>query len=82
MACEADHFADALLWEKEGYAIDMESSRFVIRGNGVTTSTLTVMDASKEDSGVYFCMAENGAGRVNASATVMVTGSVLTCDGK
>ena len=82
MECESDHYADALLWEKEGYAIDMESSRFVIKEDG-TTSSLTVMDANKDDSGVYFCVAESEEGvRVNASATVMVTESVLTCDGK
>ena len=80
--CRADHFADIILWEKEGYAIDMESSRFVIEGDGVTVSSLTVKDASKDDSGVYYCLAEGEAGKVNASAVVTVTGAVLTCDGE
>ena len=82
MTCQADHFAEALLWEKEGYAIDMESTRFIVRGDGVTSSTLTVLDANKEDSGVYSCVAESEAGKANANATAMVTGTVLTCDGK
>ena len=82
ITCRADHYADGVLWEKEGYAIDMESSRFLIQGDGVTFSSLTVKDATKDDSGVYYCLAEGEAGKVNASAVVAITGSVLTCEGE
>ena len=83
MYCEADHYAEIVLWEKDGYAIDMESSRYDIWGEqNEQISSLTVMDASKDDSGVYYCVAEGEAGRVNASAVVVVTGAVLTCDGR
>ena len=80
--CQADHHAEVLLWEKDGYAIDTESSRFTIRGGGRTSSSLTVMNAGKENSGVYYCVAESEAGRVNTSAVAVVTGTVLTCDGE
>ena len=80
--CEADHFTEIMLWEKDGYAVDMESSRYIIRGENERTSSLTVMNARKEDSGVYHCVAENEAGKVNASAVVVVTATVLTCDGE
>ena len=40
------------------------------------------MNAGKEDSGVYYCVAESEAGRVNTSAVAVVTGTVLTCDGE
>ena len=82
LTCQADHFAEVLLWEKEGYAIETESSRFTIVGDGVSFSNLTVLNARKDDAGVYYCLAEGEAGKTNASATVSVTGPVLTCDGK
>ena len=46
------------------------------------SSSLTVMVVQKEDSGVYDCVAESEAGRVHTSAVVMVTGTLLTCDGE
>ena len=80
--CEADHYADIMLWEKNGYAVDVESSRFIIQGDTELSSSLTVMNVSRDDSGVYYCRAENEAGKVNASAVVTVTRTVLTCDGE
>ena len=46
------------------------------------SSSLTVTEVSKEDSGVYYCLVDSEAGRVNASAVVIVTGTLLTCDGE
>lgn len=80
--CNADHRAESLCWEKDGHAIGTESGRITIHGDGRMSSSLTVTEVSKEDSGVYYCLVESEAGRINASAVVMVTGTLLTCDGK
>ena len=83
MRCNADHRAERLHWEKDGRAIlGTESGRITVHGDGQMLSSLTVMEVGKEDSGVYYCLVESEAGRVNASAIVTVTGTLLTCDGR
>lgn len=81
--CRADHYAESLRWERDGHAITGTGSGLItIQGDGRLSSSLTVREASRKDSGVYYCLVESEAGRVDASAVVTVTGSLLTCDGE
>ena len=82
--CRANHYAESLRWEKDGSAVvgTVGSGRISIQGDGRLSSSLTVREARREDSGVYYCLVESEAGRTDASAVVTVTGALLTCDGE
>lgn len=77
LTCSADEIAEGYQWMKDGVLISEDARVQIHPGRG-----LTVVNATKEDAGVYHCLAINEEGSVNASATVNVTGTLLTCDGK
>ena len=82
MHCQADHRTESLGWEKDGIGIGTKSARIAVHGDGQMSSRLTVMEAHREDSGVYYCRVKSEVGEVSASAVVTVTGTLLTCDGE
>ena len=64
-------------WEKDGHVLLPSPSVVINPGED-----LTVFNASREDSGVYSCVAVGEEGENVARAVVNVTGALLTCDGK
>lgn len=77
LPCQADEVTDSYLWFKDGRDITADSSFIVQAGLG-----LSVSSASKNDSGMYTCVAMNEMGTANASAEVHITTAVITCEGK
>ena len=64
-------------WEKDGRVLLPSQSVVIEQGED-----LTVFNASREDSGVYSCVAVGEEGENVARAVVNVTGALLICNGK
>lgn len=78
LTCEANALLiDTYQWMKDGVALSSSTDLTILPGEG-----MEVRSAKKSHSGKYYCVVTNGAGAVNASATVEVTSTVITCDGK
>lgn len=63
-------------WFRNGVELSGSSNLIIESGLG-----LRVLNAQKNHSGVYQCVATNDAGSVSVTTLVNVTNSVLTCDG-
>ena len=77
LQCTGDQHTLQYQWLKEG--IGLLASEKVLQEEG---EGLRVLNASREDSGNYTCVASSKEGESRASAIVNVTGPVLTCEGR
>ena len=76
LQCRGDQFTVEYMWVKDG--TELEGSERVQFDAGVG---LTVLEARREDTGVYQCVLTNEEGERAASAIVNVTGALLSCNG-
>ena len=78
LSCRGNQYATHYHWLKDGDPIT-SSPPFVsiIPGWGLILRSVT-----QNDSGVYTCVGSNDDRSASASAVVVVTGPLLTCDGK
>ena len=77
LPCETDGLTDTYQWMRDGIVLSSNSNFTIETGVG-----LHVLNAGTSNSGVYTCVASNDIGSVNISAVVVVTDSVITCDGQ
>ena len=76
LRCQGDQYTISYYWLHSGQLLVSSSHAQVVMETG-----LNITNVTREDSGVYTCVAVGNAGSVNASAILTVTGPLLSCEG-